>query len=58
MKLQGILLLSLRVDNIPNLSLLEILELLEKFLCAGGGWVVCKPILVCCLSLDQAEKYL
>ena len=38
-----------------NLSLLLSLESLEKFLC-GGGWWVCKPILVFSLSLGQAEQ--
>ena len=50
-----------RLVFIPNLGLLMSLESLEKFLCCGGGggggWcVMCKPILVFSLSLNQDEQ--
>ena len=48
----GVKVFSSAIEFIPNLSVLEILEPLEKFLCGGGGWVLCKPI----LNLDQAEQ--
>ena len=44
--------------SVQNFSFLACLEVAEKFVVGGGGgWVVCKPILVFSLSLSQAEQY-
>ena len=48
-------LLSLREAYVLSLSLLLSLELFEKFVVGGGGWL--RPILVFSLSLVQAEQY-
>ena len=41
--------------SVQNFSFLACLEVAEKFV-LGGGWVVCKPILVFSLSLRKAEQ--
>ena len=49
---------NLRYTYISNMSVLLGLARLEKFvvMVGGGGWVVCKPILVFSLSLSKAEQ--